>query len=166
MVETPRAALTADRLAEHADFFSIGSNDLTQTTYALSRDDAETSFLVDYLRTGIYDHDPFTSIDPDGVGTLIDSGRDRGRASAATASRSASAASTAATRPRSPGATSTASPTSAAHRSGCRSPAWPPPRRPWPRPRNNSARQSTESLLHRSSRGRQVWPHPAASRGG
>ena len=72
MVETPRAALTAPRLAEHADFFSVGSNDLTQTTYGLSRDDAETSFLVDYLRTGVYDHDPFTSIDPDGVGALID----------------------------------------------------------------------------------------------
>ena len=72
MVETPRAALTAPRLAEHADFFSVGSNDLTQTTYGLSRDDAETSFLIDYLRTGVYDHDPFTSIDPDGVGALID----------------------------------------------------------------------------------------------
>ncbi|HEY5981809.1 MAG TPA: pyruvate, phosphate dikinase [Microlunatus sp.] len=72
MVETPRAAITAARLAEHADFFSVGSNDLTQTTYGLSRDDAETSFLVDYLRTGVYDHDPFTSIDPEGVGALID----------------------------------------------------------------------------------------------
>ena len=72
MVETPRAALTASHLAEHADFFSIGSNDLTQTTYGLSRDDAETGFLLDYLRTGIYDHDPFTSIDPEGVGPLID----------------------------------------------------------------------------------------------
>jgi pyruvate,orthophosphate dikinase len=72
MVETPRAALTANRLAQHADFFSIGSNDLTQTTYGLSRDDAETGFLIDYLRRGIYDHDPFTSIDPDGVGVLID----------------------------------------------------------------------------------------------
>ncbi len=72
MVETPRAALTAPKLAAHADFFSVGSNDLTQTTYGLSRDDAETSFLVDYLRTGVYDHDPFTSIDPDGVGALID----------------------------------------------------------------------------------------------
>ncbi|MDN5769725.1 MAG: pyruvate, phosphate dikinase, partial [Microlunatus sp.] len=50
MVETPRAAITAARLAEHADFFSVGSNDLTQTTYGLSRDDAETSFLVDYLK--------------------------------------------------------------------------------------------------------------------
>ncbi len=72
MVETPRAALTAQRLAEHADFFSIGSNDLTQMTYGLSRDDAETSFLLDYLRSGIFDQDPFTSIDPQGVGPLID----------------------------------------------------------------------------------------------
>ncbi|HEU5486748.1 MAG TPA: pyruvate, phosphate dikinase [Microlunatus sp.] len=72
MVETPRAALTAAHLAKQADFFSIGSNDLTQMTYGLSRDDAETGFLLDYLRTGIYDHDPFTSIDPDGVGPLID----------------------------------------------------------------------------------------------
>jgi pyruvate,orthophosphate dikinase len=72
MIETPRAALTAERLAEHADFFSIGSNDLTQTTYALSRDDAETSFLIDYLRTGVFDHDPFTSLDADAVGPLID----------------------------------------------------------------------------------------------
>jgi pyruvate, orthophosphate dikinase len=80
MIETPRAALTAERLAEHADFFSVGSNDLTQTTYALSRDDAETSFLVDYLRSGVFDHDPFTSLDPDGVGPLIDSAISAARA--------------------------------------------------------------------------------------
>jgi pyruvate,orthophosphate dikinase len=72
MVETPRAALTADRLAEQADFFSVGSNDLTQTTYALSRDDAETSFLVDYLRTNVFEQDPFTSLDGEGVGKLVD----------------------------------------------------------------------------------------------
>ena len=72
MVETPRAALTADRLAEHADFFSVGSNDLTQMTYALSRDDAETSFLVDYLRTNVFEQDPFTSLDGEGVGKLVD----------------------------------------------------------------------------------------------
>ncbi len=72
MVETPRAALIAAHLAQHADFFSIGSNDLTQTTYGLSRDDAETGFLADYLRAGIYHQDPFTSIDPEGVGPLID----------------------------------------------------------------------------------------------
>ncbi len=72
MVETPRAALTADRLAEYADFFSVGSNDLTQTTYALSRDDAETSFLVDYLRSHVFEQNPFTSLDSQGVGKLID----------------------------------------------------------------------------------------------
>jgi pyruvate,orthophosphate dikinase len=72
MVETPRAALTADRLAEHADFFSVGSNDLTQTTYALSRDDAEASFLIDYLRTHVFGQDPFSSLDSEGVGKLID----------------------------------------------------------------------------------------------
>jgi pyruvate,orthophosphate dikinase len=72
MVETPRAALTADRLAEYADFFSVGSNDLTQTTYALSRDDAETSFLVDYLRTHVFEQDPFSSLDSEGVGKLVD----------------------------------------------------------------------------------------------
>ncbi|QGN33935.1 pyruvate, phosphate dikinase [Microlunatus sp. Gsoil 973] len=72
MIETPRATLLAARLAEHADFFSVGSNDLTQMTYGLSRDDAETSFLLDYLRSGVLDHDPFSSLDPDGVGALID----------------------------------------------------------------------------------------------
>jgi pyruvate,orthophosphate dikinase len=72
MVETPRAALTAGRLAAHADFFSFGTNDLTQTTFALSRDDAETSFLIDYLRHGVLEHDPFTSLDTEGVGELID----------------------------------------------------------------------------------------------
>jgi pyruvate, orthophosphate dikinase len=72
MVETPRAALTAERLAEHADFFSIGSNDLTQMTYGISRDDAETGFLIEYLRSGVFKHNPFSSLDADGVGTLID----------------------------------------------------------------------------------------------
>jgi pyruvate,orthophosphate dikinase len=72
MIETPRAALTAEQVIKYADFFSIGSNDLTQTTFALSRDDAETSFLIDYLRSGVFQRDPFTSIDPDGVGRLID----------------------------------------------------------------------------------------------
>ena len=81
MVETPRAAMTARRLAEHADFFSVGSNDLTQTTYALSRDDAETSFLIEYLRSGVYQHDPFTSIDTEAVGPLIDMAVSAARAS-------------------------------------------------------------------------------------
>ncbi len=71
MIETPRAALIAGRLA-HADFFSFGTNDLTQTMFALSRDDAETSFLVEYLRLGVLEHDPFTSIDVDGVGAPVE----------------------------------------------------------------------------------------------
>ena len=107
MVETPRAALTAVKLAEHADFFSIGSNDLTQTTYGLSRDDAETGFLLEYLRDGIYDHNPFTSIDPDGVGVLIDPSVEAAAERRRKGSRSASAASTGETQRRSPGATST-----------------------------------------------------------
>jgi pyruvate,orthophosphate dikinase len=72
MIETPRAALTATLLAEHAAFFSFGTNDLTQTTFAISRDDAETSFLLDYLRLGVLAHDPFTTLDTEGVGQLID----------------------------------------------------------------------------------------------
>jgi pyruvate,orthophosphate dikinase len=72
MIETPRAAITAGRLANHADFFSFGTNDLTQTTFALSRDDAESSFLIEYLRLGVLKHDPFTSLDTEGVGELID----------------------------------------------------------------------------------------------
>ena len=72
MIETPRAALTAARIAEHATFFSFGTNDLTQTAFAISRDDAETGFLLDYLRLGVFPHNPFTSLDPDGVGQLID----------------------------------------------------------------------------------------------
>jgi pyruvate,orthophosphate dikinase len=72
MIETPRAALTATQLAKHAAFFSFGTNDLTQTTFAISRDDAETGFLLDYLRLGILTQNPFTTLDTDGVGQLID----------------------------------------------------------------------------------------------
>jgi pyruvate,orthophosphate dikinase len=71
MIELPRAALTADRLAAAADFFSFGTNDLTQTTWGMSRDDAETSFLAAYRTSGLLRFDPFTSIDEAGVGELI-----------------------------------------------------------------------------------------------
>ncbi len=71
MIEVPRAALTADAIAEHADFLSFGTNDLTQTTFAISRDDAESSFLLDYLAERILPENPFASIDPDGVGRLM-----------------------------------------------------------------------------------------------
>lgn len=71
MIETPRAALVAEELAQQADFFSFGTNDLTQTTFAISRDDAETGFLVEYLRLGLLSNDPFATLDVQGVGALI-----------------------------------------------------------------------------------------------
>jgi pyruvate,orthophosphate dikinase len=78
MIELPRAALLADRIAADADFFSFGTNDLTQTTYGLSRDDA-ARFLQDYERKGILPVDPFISLDPDGVGELVKIAAERGR---------------------------------------------------------------------------------------
>ncbi|MEM7730627.1 MAG: pyruvate, phosphate dikinase [Pseudomonadota bacterium] len=78
MIELPRAALRADRIAEFADFFSFGTNDLTQTTFGLSRDDAG-KFLPDYVRAGIMDKDPFVTLDQDGVGDLIQIATERGR---------------------------------------------------------------------------------------
>jgi len=71
MIEIPRAALTAHQLAEHAQFFSFGTNDLTQTTFGMSRDDAEAGFLIKYLRTRILPENPFATIDRDGVGQLM-----------------------------------------------------------------------------------------------
>jgi pyruvate,orthophosphate dikinase len=71
MIELPRAALTAGEIARVADFFSFGTNDLTQMTYGLSRDDAEGLFLRDYLEEGILDSDPFQTLDRGGVGRLI-----------------------------------------------------------------------------------------------
>ena len=71
MIETPRAALTASDIARYADFFSFGTNDLTQTTYAYSRDDAEAKFMARYLEKGILEESPFEVIDRSGVGRLI-----------------------------------------------------------------------------------------------
>jgi pyruvate,orthophosphate dikinase len=71
MIELPRAALTADRIAKVAEFFSFGTNDLTQTTYGLSRDDAGR-FLPFYVESGILSDDPFQTLDRDGVGRLIE----------------------------------------------------------------------------------------------
>ena len=79
MIEIPRAALTADQLAEHAEFFSFGTNDLTQTTYAISRDDAESSFLIEYLVHGLLPENPFETIDQDGVGELMKIAAEKGR---------------------------------------------------------------------------------------
>jgi pyruvate,orthophosphate dikinase len=79
MIELPRACLMAAEVAAHADFFSFGTNDLTQTTYGLSRDDA-AEFLPDYLERGIFDADPFQTLDRRGVGELMMIATQRGRA--------------------------------------------------------------------------------------
>ena len=79
MIEVPRGALTADEIARSADFFSFGTNDLTQTTLALSRDDADR-FLVPYLQRDIYPRDPFQSLDIAGVGELMKIAVAKGRA--------------------------------------------------------------------------------------
>ena len=79
MIEIPRAALTAGEIAGTAEFFSFGTNDLTQTTYGISRDDAETGFLVHYLQERMLEDNPFTSIDPEGVGRLMQIAIDEGR---------------------------------------------------------------------------------------
>jgi pyruvate,orthophosphate dikinase len=71
MIETPRAALTADKIAEESEFFSFGTNDLTQMTYGFSRDDAEGKFLRSYITEQVLPTDPFASIDRDGVGELV-----------------------------------------------------------------------------------------------
>ncbi|MEM9706577.1 MAG: pyruvate, phosphate dikinase [Pseudomonadota bacterium] len=82
MIELPRAALTADKIAEEAEFFSFGTNDLTQTTYGLSRDDS-AAFLPVYLRNGLMETDPFVTLDPEGVGELVKIGAEKGRATRA-----------------------------------------------------------------------------------
>ena len=79
MIEIPRAALTASEIAEYAEFFSFGTNDLTQTTFGISRDDAEASFLVEYIEQGILPENPFETIDPDGVGRLMQMATNEGR---------------------------------------------------------------------------------------
>jgi pyruvate, orthophosphate dikinase len=78
MIELPRASLRAGEIAESAQFFSFGTNDLTQTTYGISRDDA-ASFLGTYVARGVLPSDPFVSIDRDGVGELMRIGVERGR---------------------------------------------------------------------------------------
>jgi pyruvate,orthophosphate dikinase len=80
MIELPRAALVADKIAEHADFFSFGTNDLTQTAIGISRDDAENGFLTTYVMERVLERNPFESIDVDGVGALVRIGVEKGRA--------------------------------------------------------------------------------------
>ena len=78
MIELPRAALQAHSISKHADFFSFGTNDLTQTTLGISRDDSG-KFLNDYIENKIFEVDPFISIDQDGVGELVKIASQRGR---------------------------------------------------------------------------------------
>jgi pyruvate,orthophosphate dikinase len=77
MIEVPRGALTADEIAKEAEFFSFGTNDLTQTTFGFSRDDAG-KFLGHYVDEGIFPRDPFVSLDRDGVGQLMQIAREKG----------------------------------------------------------------------------------------
>jgi pyruvate,orthophosphate dikinase len=80
MIEVPRAALLAQKIAAHADFFSFGTNDLTQMTFGYSRDDAEGKFLPHYLEKKLLPHNPFQVLDTEGVGQLIDFAVRNGRA--------------------------------------------------------------------------------------
>ncbi|MBL0388338.1 pyruvate, phosphate dikinase [Tumebacillus sp. ITR2] len=80
MIEVPRAALTADEIAEEADFFSFGTNDLTQTTFGYSRDDAEGKFLHHYLQSKLLPDNPFQVLDQNGVGKLVELATEKGRA--------------------------------------------------------------------------------------
>jgi pyruvate,orthophosphate dikinase len=79
MIELPRAALRADEIAEVADFFSFGTNDLTQTTLGMSRDDAEGKFLTFYLEGSVLERNPFEALDQEGVGDLMRIAVERGR---------------------------------------------------------------------------------------
>jgi pyruvate,orthophosphate dikinase len=79
MIELPRAAMTADEIAESAEFFSFGTNDLTQMTWGFSRDDVEAGFFSQYLEKGIFGVSPFESLDQTGVGALVKEAVERGR---------------------------------------------------------------------------------------
>ncbi len=127
MIEVPRGALTADEIARDAEFFSFGTNDLTQMTFGYSRDDAEGGFLLKYVEDGILPVNPFQTLD-DAVAGPDEDRRRQGPGHRARTSSSASAASTAATRSRSPSASGSGSTTCPARRSACRSPGSRPPR--------------------------------------
>ena len=79
MIELPRAAMAADEIAEEAEFFSFGTNDLTQTTFGFSRDDVEGKFMARYLEDKILPENPFESLDSGGVGELVQIACERGR---------------------------------------------------------------------------------------
>jgi pyruvate,orthophosphate dikinase len=125
MIEVVRACMRAESLAEEAEFFSFGTNDLTQATFSFSREDAENKFLPLYNQSQILQDNPFEVLDVKGVGKLMKLAVDWGRARARTCTW-ASAASTAAIRRPSSSATRPGSTTSAAPARGCRWHAWPP----------------------------------------
>ena len=155
MIEIPRAALTADEIAKEAEFFSFGTNDLTQMTFGFSRDDAG-KFLGAYYDKKIYENDPFARVDQIGVGKLVE----MAAVSAAPPVRSctsASAASTAAIRPPSSSSTRSASTTSPAARSAFRSPVSPPPR---PRSRISRAPRLPRPRRRPSWKPRSSRPRP------
>ena len=104
MIEIPRAALTADEIAKEAEFFSFGTNDLTQMTFGFSRDDAG-KFLDAYYDKKIYENDPFAKLDQNGVGKLVEMAVETGPQDPPRPQAAVSAASTAAIRPPSSSAT-------------------------------------------------------------
>ena len=159
MIEVPRGALTADEIARDAEFFSFGTNDLTQMTYGYSRDDAEGGFLLTYVERKILPANPFQTLDTVGVGQLMRIAVEKGRA----------------TRPglkigicgehggdpaSSPSATRSASTTSPARPSACPSPAWPRRRR-----RSRRRPNGTSSRPPDGPRGVAAW-HPQDRAGG
>ena len=131
MIELPRACVRADEIARHADFFSFGTNDLTQTALGFSRDDAEGKFLTRYLEDGVLAHDPFATLDQEGVGELMRMAVERGRSLHAGLTLGICGEHGGDPR-RCGSATSSASTTSPAPPIACRSLGWRRRRRRWP----------------------------------
>jgi len=132
MIELPRAALIAGEIATEAEFFSFGTNDLTQTTFGFSRDDAEGKIIIPYVEQKILPSNPFETLDRGGVGRLMNIAVIEGRQTRPT-SPWASAVSMAVTRHRSPSARSSTSTTSRARPTGCPWHGSPPPTPGWRR---------------------------------
>ena len=120
MIELPRAALTAGKIAGSADFFSFGTNDLTQMTWGFSRDDVEASFFSTYLEQGIFPVSPFESLDTEGVGALVRTASEAGREVNAGLKLGVCGRARRRPRPRSTSSTQLAWTTCPARRSGCR----------------------------------------------
>ena len=129
MIETPRAAMRADEIAEEADFFSFGTNDLTQMTFGFSRDDVEGRMMAAYLELGLLKRNPFETIDKAGVGELVRMRRGAGPGHQAGPEVRRLRRARRRSRNRSTCSTGSGSTTCRARRSGCRSPGWPRPRR-------------------------------------